>query len=74
LPTAQFALNNHVNATTGVSPYFANFGRHPRMSFLLDVPQPVAPLGQRLLMDEADAFARQMQEVWVQMSSKIKLS
>ncbi|KAM0708516.1 hypothetical protein Q7P35_005168 [Cladosporium inversicolor] len=74
LPTAQFALNNHANATTKVSPHFANFGRHPRMSFLLDLPQPEAPLGQRVLIDKADAFAWHMSEVWSQMTSEITLS
>jgi transposase InsO family protein len=38
LPMAQFALNNHVNASTGMSPFYANYGRHPRMSFLQDLP------------------------------------
>lgn len=33
LPTAELALNNHVNATTGMTPFFANHGRHPRMDF-----------------------------------------
>lgn len=30
LPLAEFAINNHVNATTGYTPFFASFGIHPR--------------------------------------------
>ena len=29
LPLAEFALNNHVSASTGVSPFYANTGRNP---------------------------------------------
>ena len=32
LPLAEFAYNNAPNATTGVSPFFANKGHHPRLS------------------------------------------
>lgn len=31
LPLAQFAYNNSVNATTGVTPYYANYGFHPQL-------------------------------------------
>jgi hypothetical protein len=30
LPDAQFAANNHTNESTGISPFFANHGYHPR--------------------------------------------
>ncbi|SLM37535.1 Chromo domain/shadow [Lasallia pustulata] len=33
LPLAEFAVNNHVNASTGMSPFFADTAQHPRMSF-----------------------------------------
>jgi len=29
LPIAQLALNNHISSTTKVTPFFANYGRHP---------------------------------------------
>jgi transposase InsO family protein len=29
LPVAQLALNNHASETTGISPFFANYGRNP---------------------------------------------
>jgi hypothetical protein len=31
LPLAEFSANNHTSETTGVSPFFANYGWHPRM-------------------------------------------
>jgi hypothetical protein len=33
LPLAEFAHNNHDSETTGISPFFANYGFHPRMGF-----------------------------------------
>ena len=32
LPLAEFAYNNAPNATTGVTPFFANKGYHPNIS------------------------------------------
>ncbi|TRX94028.1 hypothetical protein FHL15_005106 [Xylaria flabelliformis] len=31
LPLAEFTANNHVSSTTGMSPFFANYGYNPRM-------------------------------------------
>jgi hypothetical protein len=31
LPIAELAINNHESETTGLSPFFANFGKHPNM-------------------------------------------
>lgn len=33
LPIAEFCCNNHVNASTGITPFFASFGHHPRLDF-----------------------------------------
>jgi hypothetical protein len=33
LPLAEFASNNAVSETTGVSPFYANYGYHPRLGF-----------------------------------------
>src|SRR5260221_1527411 len=38
LPLAEFAYNNAMSATTGISPFFANKGYHPRMSTNLLAP------------------------------------
>ena len=37
LPLAEFALNNAVHASTGLTPFFANSARHPRVPTLLAV-------------------------------------
>jgi len=39
---AEFAGNNQVSATTMLSPFFANFGFHPRYDFELDIRVDVA--------------------------------
>src|SRR5437879_3088480 len=31
LPIAEFAINNHENKSTGISPFFANYGWNPRL-------------------------------------------
>jgi hypothetical protein len=33
LPLAEFANNNHDSETTGISPFFADTGYHPRIGF-----------------------------------------
>lgn len=30
LPMAEFAASNHINAATEVTPFFADYGYHPR--------------------------------------------
>ena len=43
LPMAQFAYNNGENATTGVSPFYANYGRHPDIIGKPNNKEPEAP-------------------------------
>ncbi|GMF47677.1 unnamed protein product [Phytophthora fragariaefolia] len=43
LPLAEFALNNAEHASTGVTPFFANNARHPRVPALLRVGHPTVP-------------------------------
>src|SRR5258707_7803669 len=38
LPLVEFAYNNAASATTGISPFFANKGYHPRLSMNLLAP------------------------------------
>lgn len=44
LPLAEFAARNVINDSTGMSPFFANAGYHPRMSFgpPRPIPHPVS--------------------------------
>ncbi|GMG15104.1 unnamed protein product [Phytophthora fragariaefolia] len=42
LPLAEFALNNAVHASTGLTPFFVNHARHPHVLALLAVNDPSA--------------------------------
>jgi hypothetical protein len=37
LPMAEFATNNHVSETTGISPFFANYRLNPKIDFKPDI-------------------------------------
>jgi transposase InsO family protein len=37
LPMAEFAANNHVSETTGLSPFFTNYGMHHKIDFEPDI-------------------------------------
>jgi hypothetical protein len=34
---AKFAVNNHISKTTGLLPFFANYGIYPKIDFELDI-------------------------------------
>ncbi|KAI1007414.1 hypothetical protein K3495_g811 [Podosphaera aphanis] len=64
LPMAEFAANNAVNASTQVSPFFANKGFHPRMSF--GPPRMTHRISPKHLREQTTAgnnFASKMAEV-----------
>ena len=42
LPIAEFAYNNSVHSAITVSPFFANYGYHPRLTMALDTEVPSA--------------------------------
>ncbi|GMF41025.1 unnamed protein product [Phytophthora fragariaefolia] len=54
LPLAEFALNNAEHASTGVTPFFANNARHPRVPALLAVGHPTMPGASTLGGDDDD--------------------
>ncbi|GMF52777.1 unnamed protein product [Phytophthora fragariaefolia] len=54
LPLAEFALNNAEHASTGVTPFFANNARHPRVPALLSVAHPTVPGASTLGGDDDD--------------------
>lgn len=56
LPLAEFAANSWKSETTGVSPFFANYGFHPRMGFEPDAPPAATPATR-----DAAQFAEKMQ-------------
>ncbi|KAE9315304.1 hypothetical protein PF008_g19281 [Phytophthora fragariae] len=49
---AEFALNNAEHASTGLTQFFANNARHPRVPALIAVGHPTAPHGSTLGGDE----------------------
>ena len=54
LPLADFALNNAVHASTGLTPFFVNLAQHPCVSTLLAVGRPTASRDFTLGGDEGD--------------------
>jgi len=64
----EFAANNAVSATTKISPFFANYGYNPRMSF--DPPSatstalPTPSAAQRIQRDKGKALVERMREIW----------
>ncbi|CAI5712595.1 unnamed protein product [Peronospora destructor] len=48
LPLAEFALNNSEHASTGLTPFFVNNARHPRVPALLALGQASSSRGSTL--------------------------
>lgn len=63
LHMAEFAANNSESATTRVSPFFANFGFHPRMSFDAHPPAPAVAPRDRSLRETAESLATKMKNL-----------
>lgn len=63
LPLAEFAINNRVNSSTGVSPFFCNSGLHPRFSSNPSVSS---------LNPQADSFTSRLCTVWAQVQSNLE--
>lgn len=63
LPLAEFAYNNSVNPTTGYTPFYLNYGRHPRTpahlsTLLRDSTAPTLPSVLEFLEDMDNALLR----------------
>ena len=54
LPLAEFSYNNSKHSATSLSPFFANYGFHPRMTLL--PPSPTSP------NPAADSYVHQLHE------------
>lgn len=64
LPLQEFASNNSVNMTTGVSPFMANKGFHPRVSF--GPPRSIASDSSKTLKEQNEAgneFVQKMEDI-----------
>src|SRR6266446_4758187 len=62
LPMAKFAYNNTTNATTGVSPFFANKGYHPEFTADLQVETSSA---------KVQAFMADLEHIQVELKENI---
>ena len=49
LPLAEFVYNNSQNTSTRVSPFFANYGYHPRCSVTVAIPEHTNPAAEALV-------------------------
>ncbi|RAQ98760.1 hypothetical protein DDE82_008932 [Stemphylium lycopersici] len=65
LPLAKFAANNATSKSTRTSPFFANFGFHPRLGF-----EPVEP-GRQPAARDAEDLALKMKTVHEYLRSEI---
>lgn len=65
LPSAEFAANNTESSAINTSPFFANYGFHPRMSFDFE-PDNLAPGTPHNMIqrEKATVMATKMKEVW----------
>lgn len=66
LSLAEFSCNNHVNSSTGVTPFFASFGHHPRLDFR---PESEIPSNH-----DVPEFVRRMKKILEQCKDKITLA
>lgn len=57
LPEAEFAANNHVNASTGMTPFFADHGFHPRTG--IEPPAEITDIGRAELLSADKIAVRQ---------------
>ncbi|KAI0993482.1 hypothetical protein K3495_g14702 [Podosphaera aphanis] len=55
LPSAEFALNNHDSHVTGVSPFLAVYGLHPRTGCELSAPLSSPPVPASIRFERSDA-------------------
>ena len=75
LPMAEFAINNSVSATTGITPFFANKGYNPRMSFDLKPPVDYSVQGrQKIDREQAEAFATELKALWEDLRANTALA
>src|SRR5258708_33282728 len=60
LPMAEFAYNNAMNATTGVSPFFTNKGYHPEIT--LDLQAETSSAKAQTFMADLECVQAELKE------------
>jgi hypothetical protein len=75
LALAEFSANNAESATTKASPFFANLGYHPRLSFDLR-PETDPPKSQKERLDRKMALdkAKELKVLWEKLQDEIGLA
>jgi hypothetical protein len=68
LPLAEFAINNTVNESIRATPFFANYGFHPRFGF-----EPVTP-GRKVAAKDAEALVQKIQKIQEHLRAEICLA
>jgi hypothetical protein len=75
LPLAEFAANNVISETTGVSPFFANYGFHPKLGVEPMKPCPPGLTGtRRRQFQRANTIADRFQRILAQLTALAKQS
>lgn len=75
LPLAEFASNNAVSETTGVSPFFANYGFNPYIG--VEPPTPLPPnftAAQKQQFYRGNAVAKRFERILTQLTALAKQS
>ena len=65
LPLAEFVYNNAQNASTKVSPFYANYGYHPRSS-------PRLVITEEVVNPSAEELATKLQKIHTQLRSQLE--
>jgi len=75
LPLAEFATNNQVNETTGISPFFANYGYNPHLGIEPAGPRPsVLSAHAKKEYLRADAIAGRFERILTQLKALSRIS
>ena len=69
LPIFEFAMNNAVNTSTGITPFFANFGRHPRAADSLLGGESLHEKGETVVGRD---LRRRLERIWEAIKDKLK--
>jgi hypothetical protein len=75
LPLAEFATNNAISESTGVSPFYANYGFNPRLGIKPSQPMPPHLTNlQKRQFNKANAIADRFDRILTQLTALTKQS